>query len=353
MYKAAGAIGTASIANPKSMDVPWARSTLARLQPSMSLADASLDEASGQQLSISVNPAHADKLLAGSGHTFAELIALVDGGKPVPSFALPARLKATTKVERAEVESQNVAGVLRGSDAKRRAEYVVVSAHLDHLGIGGAVNGDTIYNGAMDNASGIAAILEVAQSLHDTGAKPARSILFVAVTGEEKGLLGSHYFASHPTVPPSSIVANVNTDMFLPLFPMKSLMVLGLDESDLGTDIRETAKAVGVTVQADPEPQRNRFVRSDQYSFIKQGIPALAMKVGYEPNSPEAAIAAKWTAERYHAPSDDLQQPIDRSAAGKYVEVVRDLAVRIANRTDRPKWNDASFFKRFARGATH
>ena len=106
-------------------------------------------------------------------------------------------------------------------------------------------------------------------------------------------------------------------------------------------------------MQADPEPQRNRFVRSDQYSFIKVGIPALAMKVGYDANTPEAAIAAKWTAERYHAPSDDLNQPIDRSAAGKYVEVVRDLAVRIANRTDRPKWNDASFFKRFANGATH
>jgi len=145
----------------------------------------------------------------------------------------------------------------------------------------------------------------------------------------------------------------VNTDMFLPLFPLKTLMVLGLDESDLGADVRATAKAVGVTVQADPEPQRNRFVRSDQYSFVKVGIPALAMKVGYEPNSPEAAIAAKWTAERYHAPSDDLNQPIDRSAAGKYVEVVRDLAVRIANRTDRPKWNESSFFKRFAHGATH
>ena len=106
-------------------------------------------------------------------------------------------------------------------------------------------------------------------------------------------------------------------------------------------------------MQADPEPQRNRFVRSDQYSFIKFGIPALAMKVGYEVNTPEAAIAAKWTAERYHAPSDDLNQPIDLSAAGKYVEVVRDLAVRIANRTDRPKWNDSSFFKRFARVSNH
>jgi len=281
------------------------------------------------------------------------MLALVDGDKPVPSFALPARLKATAAVERSQVESQNVAGILRGSDATRRNEYVVVSAHLDHLGIGGAVNGDTIYNGAMDNASGIAAILEVAASLHESHATPARSILFVAVTGEEKGELGSRYFAAHPTVPPASMVANVNTDMFLPLFPLRKLMVLGLDESDLGNDIRATAQAVGVTVQADPEPQRNRFVRSDQYSFVKVGIPALAMKVGYDPNTPEAATAAKWTAERYHAPSDDLNQPIDRSAAGKYVEIVRDVAVRIANRVDRPKWNDASFFKRFARGATH
>jgi len=246
------------------------------------------------------------------------------------------------------VESQNVAGILRGSDSKRRDEYVVVSAHLDHLGIGGAVNGDSLYNGAMDNASGVAAILDVAASLHDAGAKPARSILFVAVTGEEKGLLGSAYFAAHPTVPRASIVANVNTDMFLPLFPLKTLMVLGLDESDLGRDIRATADALHLGVQIDPEPQRNRFVRSDQYSFIKFGIPALAMKVGYEPNTPEAATAAKWTAERYHAPSDDLNQPIDRSAAAKYVEVVKDLAVRIANRTDRPHWNESSFFKRFA-----
>ena len=353
MYKAAGAIGTISIANPKSMDIPWSRSTLARLQPAMSLADPALDEAPGQKLSVTMNPAHADRLFAGSGHTFAEILALVDGGKAVPSFALPARLKATTAVERSQVESQNVAGILRGSDPRRRDEFVVVSAHLDHLGIGGAVNGDTIYNGAMDNASGIAAILEVAASVHESGAKPARSIVFVAVTGEEKGELGSRYFAAHPTVPQASIVANVNTDMFLPLFPLKTLMVLGLDESDLGNDIRATARAVGVTVQADPEPQRNRFVRSDQYSFVKVGIPALAMKVGYDANTPEAAIAAKWTAERYHAPSDDLNQPIDRSAAGKYVEVVRDLAVRIANRTDRPKWNDSSFFKRFAHGATH
>jgi hypothetical protein len=352
MYKAAGAIGTITISNPKTMDIPWARSTLARLQPSMSLADASLDDTAGQQLSVTMNPARADKLLAGSGHTFAELLAQVDADKPLPHFVLPSRVRATVSVERSEVESQNVAGILRGTDPKRRDEYVVLSAHLDHLGVGEPINGDRIYNGAMDNASGVAAILDVAAELHEGGMKPSRSLLFVAVTGEEKGELGSRYFAAHPTVARSAIVANVNTDMFLPLFPLKTLMVLGLDESDLGGDIRAVAKNLGLAVQADPEPQRNRFVRSDQYSFIKFGIPALAMKVGYAPNSPEAEIARKWTAERYHAPSDDLSQPIDHTAAAKYVEVVRDLAIHIANRGDRPKWNDSSFFKRFAKSVT-
>jgi Zn-dependent M28 family amino/carboxypeptidase len=314
----------------------------------MSLADAALGDAPGQQIAVAMNPARADKLFAGTGHTFTELLALVDSDKPLPTFPLNARLKATTKVERSEVVSQNVAGILRGSDPNRSREYVVLSAHLDHTGVGEPINGDKIYNGAMDNASGIAAILEVANALRDAQPKPARSILFLAVTGEEKGELGSRYFASHPTVPRGSIVANVNTDMFLPLFPLKLLMVLGLDESDLGADIRATAKELGLTVQADPEPQRNRFVRSDQYSFIKLGIPALAMKVGYEENTPEARIAAKWTAERYHAPSDDLDQPVDIAAAEKYVQVLQDLAVRIANRPNRPKWNEASFFRRFS-----
>jgi Zn-dependent M28 family amino/carboxypeptidase len=348
MYKAAGAIGTIGIANPKTMEVPWERSTLARLQPSMSLADVSLDDAAGQQLAVTMNPAHADKLFAGSGHTVAELLALVDAEKAVPTFPLPARIQATTSVARAQVTSQNVAGILRGSDASRRNEYVVLSAHLDHVGIGEPINGDKIYNGAMDNASGVAAILEVAAMLRNSGARPSRSILFLAVTGEEKGELGSRYFAAHPTLPNGSIVADINTDMFLPLFPLKILMVLGLDESDLGKDIRATARELGLEVQADPEPQRNRFVRSDQYSFIRTGIPSLSMKVGYKENSPEAAIAAKWTAERYHAPSDDLAQPVDLSAADKYVDMLGNLALRIANRADKPQWNDSSFFKRFA-----
>jgi len=137
--------------------------------------------------------------------------------------------------------------------------------------------------------------------------------------------------------------------MFLPLFPLKELMVLGLDESDLGGDIRAVAGEMHLRVQADPEPQRNRFIRSDQYSFIRAGIPSLAMKVGFELNTPEAAIAQKWTAERYHLPSDDLHQPVDRDAADTYIEVVRRLAVRIGNRTTRPRWNASTFFTRFQR----
>jgi Zn-dependent M28 family amino/carboxypeptidase len=354
MYKAAGAVGTISVANPKSMDIPWARSTLARLHPQMALADASLDDTAGQQLAVTMNPAHADKLFAGSGHTFAEILALVDAGRPVPRFALPARIKATARVERGEVQSQNVVAVLRGANPQLRNEFVVLSAHLDHLGLADPpINGDRVYNGAMDNASGIAVLLEVASRLQESGTKPARSVAFVAVTGEEKGLLGSRFFAAHPSIPRAQIVANVNTDMFLPLFPLKTLMVLGLDESDLGQDIRAVAAELGLGVQADPEPHRNRFVRSDQYSFIRHGVPSLSMKIGYDANTPEAEIARKWTAERYHAVSDDLAQPIDLSAADKYGDVVRALALRIANRADRPKWNDSSFFKRFAKGGTH
>jgi len=196
--------------------------------------------------------------------------------------------------------------------------------------------------------SGVAAILEVAARLRASGERAARSLLFVAVTGEEKGELGSRYFVAHPPVPAAAIVADVNTDMFLPLFPLKQLMVLGLDESDLGDDVRAVAAAMHLQVQGDPEPQRNRFIRSDQYSFIRAGVPAVAMKVGYEMKTPEAAVAQRWTAERYHAPSDDLKQPVDRDAADAFVSVVRQLAIHIANRPDRPGWSETSFFRRFS-----
>jgi Zn-dependent M28 family amino/carboxypeptidase len=342
----AGAIGMITIPNPKSSDQPWSRSSASRLNASMTLADPALGDANGIQISLTWNPAHADALLAGSGHTVASLMALADARQPLPHFALAPSLRATIAVDTQDVRSQNVVGLLKGSDATLAGEYVVLTAHLDHVGVGAAVNGDTIYNGAMDNASGIATLIEAATAV--AAAKPKRSVLFVAVTAEEKGLLGSRYFARHPTVPRAAIVANLNMDMFLPLYPLKSLMVLGLDESELGDDVRAVAAEMGLSVQPDPQPLRNRFTRSDQYSFIREGIPALAMKLGFQPGSPEAAIDAAWTRERYHAPSDDLQQPIDLGAAVGFTEVIGRLAVRIANRETRPAWKPESFFKRFA-----
>jgi Zn-dependent M28 family amino/carboxypeptidase len=347
-----GAVGLVSIPNPGTADVPWARLSANRLAPAMSLADASLGDGAGLQVSVTFNPAHAERLFEGSGHTFAELLTLAESRQPLPHFALPTAMEARVAVETRAVESENVVGLVKGSDPALAHEHVVLTAHLDHVGVGAPINGDAIYNGAMDNASGIATLIESASAI--ATARPRRSVLLVAVTAEEKGLLGSQYFARNPTVARASIVANINMDMFLPLFPLKQLMVLGLHESDLGDDVRAVAQDVGIGVLADPQPLRNRFIRSDQYSFIREGVPALAMKVGVEPGTPEAAIEAAWTKERYHAPADDLQQPIDRAAAVGFTEVIGRLAVRVANRPTRPAWKPDSFFKRFARApGTH
>jgi hypothetical protein len=345
LWSRLGALGTVSFTNPRANDLPWSRTSSARLRPSMSLVGSE----GAERLSIAVNPAYSDKFLAGSGHTFDELLKLSDAGKPLPVFPIPASLEVRVTVEHNSVESQNVAAIYPGSDPKLKRELVALSAHLDHLGRGEPINGDAIYNGAMDNASGIATLLEIAATLHDSGAKLRRSVLFVAVTAEEKGLLGSQYFATHPTVKASDIVADLNVDMFLPLFPLKILTAVGAEESDLGDRLRAVAAPLGVKVQNDPEPRRNLFIRSDQYNFIKRGIPALAFKVGSTAGSPEEAISKKWLAERYHAPSDDVNQPVDLAAAADFNHLILLLTEEIANQSQRPKWKESSFFRRDAK----
>jgi Zn-dependent M28 family amino/carboxypeptidase len=232
-------------------------------------------------------------------------------------------------------------------------EYVIMSAHLDHVGVGRAINGDTIYNGAMDDAAGMASILEIARIMMENGkaggARPKRSILFLAVAAEEQGELGSRYFAMRPTVDRKRIVADINLDMFMPLFELKWIEVQGLAESTLGDTIREAAKEYGVEVQADKEPDQNRFIRSDQYSFIRQGVPALAFKFGYQFGTPEDKIFHDFIRDRYHKPSDDLNQPVDKAAAAKFDRIMVRLLERVADNAARPKWKDDSFFKRFAK----
>jgi Zn-dependent M28 family amino/carboxypeptidase len=341
-----------SIANPEHVDIPWERSALARFMPSMSLADPALDETHGLKLYVTINPTHADKLFIDSGHTFREVLDAANAHKPLPRFAIPGRLKATAAVKRTDVVSQNVVAMLPGTDPKLKEEYVVFTAHLDHLGIGKPINGDAIYNGAMDNASGVASVLDVAAILKESRTRLRRSVLFVAVTGEEKGLLGSRFFAHWPTVDHRKIVADINIDMILPLYPLKKLTMFGSDESDLGDDAAAVATSLGVVPRPDPVPERNVFIRSDQYSFIRRGIPSLMVMVGFDKGSPEEQIVGKWLTERYHAPSDDVKQPVDKKAAGEFDVLVAKLLERVANRESRPGWKDTSFFKRFAESAS-
>jgi hypothetical protein len=343
--RAAGAIGVASLHNPNKADIPWSRSTLARLQPSLGLKDHALVDSTGQQLSITINSDAADRFLTGSGHTFAQLLAADKAGGSLPTFPLKAKIRARSSFSLAEAVSDNVIGVLRGSHPELKNEYVVMTAHLDHLGVGGAVKGDRIYNGAMDNASGIATLIEVAKAV--SGKKLSRSVVFAAVTGEEGGLMGSKYFANHPTVAAGKMVANINVDMFLPVIALEALTVYGLDESDLGPLFSSIAQKSGVRVERDPEPHRNIFIRSDQYSFIRRGIPALTFKFHAKPGSPEEAVLKGWLKERYHAPSDDLQQPVNIPGAVKFNTIVAAFLEEVANRPARPSWKQESFFKRY------
>ncbi len=346
--KAAGAVGVILIQNPASVDLPWARSSLNRNHPSMDLVGPEFDETSGSKLAVTFNPAHADLLLQGSGHTFAELAALAKDRQPLPHFPLKVSLSATTATHSQDIESTNIVARIRGSDPKLRDEYVVLSAHIDHVGIGEPINGDRIYNGAMDNGSGSALLLDIARSLKETHTALKRSLLLVWVTGEEKGLLGSKYFAQHPTVAPKSMVADINTDMFLPIVPLKILTVYGLAESDLGDRVKQVGDQLNLQIQPDPLPLLNVFIRSDQYNFVRHGVPSLMIDVGAAPGSPEAAIIKTWRSERYHAPSDDANQPVNLATAAGYEEVIRALAIEVANDPKRPQWKQDSFFRRYA-----
>ncbi|RZU39598.1 M20/M25/M40 family metallo-hydrolase [Edaphobacter modestus] len=354
----AGAVGAISIPTPKSMDFGWQRVASGASQPGMRLAATSdaaavaakhpaLADDHASMFSATFNPAEAEKLFAGTGHTFAEILALADAQKPLPRFALGKSVRATVVGEHSQVESPNIVAKLEGSDPKLSKEYVVVSAHLDHLGVGAPIHGKTIYNGAMDDASGVASVLETAKAFSQAKTRPKRSILFVIFTAEEKGLLGSRYFAGHPTVPESSIKADLNLDMFMPLFALKKLHVQGLEQSTLAEDAKKVGEAHHIVIAPDPEPDRNSFIRTDQYSFVQAGVPALAFKFGWEAGSPEYKAWRGWLAERYHSTADDLSQPVDLVAAAQFNSFYADLARTVADNPATPHYFETSFFRRF------
>lgn len=344
LLAAAGALGYIALTPPAQIEIPWERQKLLSTQSGMYLADPALRATPDGFLSASFDPAQSERLFAGSGHSFAELAALANASAPVPRFALSLRLTATLVAERHALTSPNIVAMLPGSDPVLRREYVVISAHLDHVGIGAPIAGDRIYNGAMDDASGVAAVLDIAGRLK-AARRPKRSVLILIVTAEEKGLLGSGYFAKRPTVPKQAIVADLNFDMPLPLWPLTSVLAQGDQESTLGDAARAVAARQGLSLIADPLPNRNSFVRTDQFSFVRAGIPSLAFKFGFPPGSEAFRIEHEWRATRYHAPSDDLDQPgILRDEAIKLDDYVAALALVVANDPARPRWLPTSVF---------
>ncbi len=345
-FRAAGIAGMINVLNPRIMEFGWTRYSANRLQERMSLVESGVSSRTGM-FGATWNPSKTEELFEGSGHTFAEILDAADHHQPLPHFALATRVRAHTVRVDEKVRSRNVVGLRPGSDSKLKNEYVVVSAHLDHLGVGEPVNGDRIFNGAMDDASGVASLIEIARALKTASVQTKRSLVFLAVTGEEKGELGSRYFAEHPTVH-GLIVADINMDMYLPLFPLHYLEVQGLNESTLGDDIRAVAAAANVEVQADKEPEANRFIRSDQYSFIKKGVPSLAFKFGWVPGSPEEKIFRNWYSTRYHGVADDTTQPVDLEGAARFNSILAALIERVADTQQAPEWKPDSFFRRFS-----
>jgi Zn-dependent M28 family amino/carboxypeptidase len=357
----AGAVGTISIPTPKSMDFGWQRVASGASQPGMRLSQApdaaavaakhpALADEHAPMFGATFNPGEAEKLFAGTGYTFAEMLALADAQKPLPHFALGKGLTAKVVAETSHVESPNIVAELKGSDPVLAKEYVIVSAHLDHLGVGAPINGKTVYSGAMDDASGVATVLETARIFSQAPTRPKRSILFVVFTAEEKGLLGSRYYAGHPTVPEGAIKADLNLDMFMPIFPLRKLHVQGLEQSTLADDAEKVGEAHHIVIAPDPEPDRNSFIRTDQYSFVQAGIPALAFKFGWQPGSPEYKAWRGWLAQRYHSTDDDLTQPVDFAAAAQFNSFFADLARTVADDPATPHYRDSSFFKRFEVG---
>ena len=298
----------------------------------------------------------AGALFAGAPKTLDQAFAAASASRP-QAFALAANAKIHTVSRHSTVESSNIVGLLRGSDPTLRDQYVVYTAHVDHLGRCQPVDGDDICHGAFDNASGVAALLEVARAFTSLPHPPRRSVLFVFVTGEEKGLLGSDYFANFPTVPKQAIVANVNIDSAPGLlYPLKDVVPLGVEHSSLSADVQQAAKMMGYQISPDPMPEEVFFIRSDQYSFVRQGIPAVDVSDGLQSSDPKldgSKIFRTWMTTLYHTPKDNMNQPFYYGSAAKCARLNFLIGYDVAEQKQPPSWNRGDFFaQKFAKEAS-
>jgi len=301
---------------------------------------------SSVQATASINVEMSRALLASAGLDYDQLVETLNSGQAVKGAELPAtaHMKGSSTFE--TITSPNVVGIIEGTDPELKDEYILLTAHSDHVGRHENDSDDEIYNGAMDNATGVTTLIEVARMFHESGERPRRSILLAAVTAEEKGLLGSAYLANNPVVPTQNIVANVNLDMPVLTFDAKELVAFGAEHSSIKPFVEPAANDAGFTLIDDPVPHMNLFVRSDHYSFVKQGVPAvfLTMNPTATSESEDEVGMADFLQHHYHQPTDDLNLPIDYNVAARFVQANYDITRALANADERVEWNDDSFF---------
>ena len=360
-----GAVGAVLInTDDEETRTPWARHAASWNKPGMRLRDADgtgIDTFPQLRVVAHVSAAAADAVLAGDGRSAAQLFQAAKDGTLKP-FALPGTIALGARTAIAPVASRNVVARLAGSDATLAPEHVLFSAHLDHIGmvIGAPVEGDgplqdRIFNGALDNALGVAIMLEAAHQLVSAPTRPKRSLLFVALTAEEKGLLGAEWYVRRPTVPRGSLVANVNMDMPMLLTSTDDVVAVGLAHSSLQPLVQQAARDVGVALSPDPFPEQTIFVRSDQYAFIRAGIPAVYLMAGITATAGdgEAPVAMRgFLRDHYHQPGDDVSQPIQYGDAARLARLNARIGQRIGDAPQRPMWNAGDFFGERFGGAT-
>lgn len=343
-----GAVGLVVVqTDDEEKQSPWTRTAANWNRPGMRLRGEDgkgIDTWPQLRVTATVSAANADAVLTAGGHGAKRLFQDLRDGK-LRAFDLPGTLRLASHTAITPVDSRNVVARLDGGDVALKNEHVVFSAHLDHVGIGAEVKGDAIYNGALDNALGIAVMLEAANRLAHEATPTKRSLLFVAVTAEEKGLLGAEWFARNPTVPVDSLVANVNMDMPMLLAPTSDVVPIGLEHSTLQPIVQQAAKEIGVSLSKDPAPEEVVFVRSDQYAFIRAGVPAVYLDGGYTGVDGDAkAVQDAFLRERYHQPGDDLSQPIQWADAARLAKLNARIGRLIADAPQRPQWNAGDFF---------
>lgn len=338
MAAAAGAAAIVTIKSPaRERFSPWSMTAQFRPLPAVHWHAERANQPPPVRATVSLSPAMATRLFEANGIDLARLYADAEK-KPPKARAFDAGIRVARTSRHEDIRSPNVVGLIPGSDPALKDEYVLVLAHLDHVGIGKPVDGDAIYNGAIDNAGGVAVLMEAARALKSRGTK--RPVLFVATTGEEKGLIGADYFAAFPTVPLEKIVAAVSVDGLMAWHDFEDIVSLGSDHSNLGEASAAAAAAIGAKHVPDPIPDRGNLALSDQYPFLRAGIPVLFPNPGPRDPATGAAEHPAWTAyeeKSYHKPSDETSLPIRWDVAGRWARYIEGTIERIAN-GPRPAW---------------